>query len=474
MSVVDPRPADSPVSGSWVDEVLLAGESGEVCLRFGRDVDRAELGALVADWERRLTDAGLVSGGTVALRLPPSLTYVGALLAAWRCGAQVSLLDHRLTQAEVDRALDRVGAQFVVEATEVTGHRLCGFAEVVAAVSHRREGSPAGTDHVLVQFSSGSTGASKVIARTAASLVAELDRYDRLEGYPRRGERIVLLASIVHVLGLVGGLLHGLHAGVRVAFPDRLTPEGILAAVAADRSPAMVLGVPFYAELLAALTERPPVPQLVKMVVAGELVRPGVPEKFVAAYGVPLGTMYGMTEFGVIATDLFGTHWPSVLPTEGTEVDAVAGELRIRMDETPYLGLSDPTRYDGGWLRTKDAATVDPATGLVTILGRLDSQISIGGLKVDLTEVERTLGGLPGVVEAVVVHDGGIDAYVALADEATPEELTAGVTRELAPFKRPRRVHVLPRLPRTATGKVVRDPAVLRAATTDGAPAAVS
>jgi len=486
MSAVVSQPADSPVSQavsqagsqtgsqtgsqgpSWVDEVLLAGDPDELCLRFGRDIDRAELRALVSDWEARLTGAGLASGGTVALRLPPSLTYVGALLAAWRTGAQVSLLDHRLTQAEVDRALDRVGARFVVEATEVSGHRLCGFAEVVAGVTERPAGGPAGTDHALVQFSSGSTGASKVIARTSADLVAELGRYQRLAGYPRRGERIVLLASIVHVLGLVGGLLHGLHAGVRVVFPDRLTPEGILATVAADPSPATVLGVPFYAELLAGPVDRPAVPQLSKMIVAGELVRPGVPEKFAAAYGVPLGTMYGMTEFGVIATDLLGTHWPAVLPTEGTEVRAVDGELRLRMAATPYLGLSDPTRFDDGWLRTKDAATVDPDTGLVTILGRLDSQISIGGLKVDLTEVEQTISGLPCVVEAVVVHDGGIDAYVALAEQATRDELSSAVTRELAPFKRPRRVHVLPRLPRTATGKIVRDPSVLRAATAPG------
>jgi acyl-CoA synthetase (AMP-forming)/AMP-acid ligase II len=48
--------------------------------------------------------------------------------------------------------------------------------------------------------------------------------------------------------------------------------------------------------------------------------------------------------------------------------------------------LVDETRWVDGWLHTKDAATIDPVTGLVTILGRLDSQVSIGGLKVDLTQ----------------------------------------------------------------------------------------
>ena len=66
------------------------------------------------------------------------------------------------------------------------------------------------------------------------------------------------------------------------------------------------------------------------------------------------------------------------------------------MPATPYVGLIDPTRWSDGWLHTKDAGTVDPDTGLVTILGRLDSQVSIGGLKVDLTEVEHTLAGFAG------------------------------------------------------------------------------
>jgi 3-hydroxy-4-methylanthranilate adenylyltransferase len=446
----------------WVGEMLLAGDADEACLRFSGPVDRGGLRTLVDEQQATLTDAGLVSGGTVALRLPPSLTYLALLLAAWRVGAEVSLLDHRLTEHEVQRALDRVAAQFVVQPTEVTGHRMQGYADVVAAVSARPDGRPAQTDHALVQFSSGSTGASKVVARTAEDLAAELDRYARLDGYPGRGERVVLLASIVHVLGLVGGLLHALHAGVELVFPERLTADGILAAVAGGAEPTTVLGVPFHAELLLAVPEPPRLPSLRRMIVAGELVRPGVPERFAARYGVPLGTMYGMTELGVIATDLDGTNWPSVVPAAGMQVRAEDGELLVAMPASPYLGLSDPTRFADGWLHTRDAATVDPSTGLVTILGRLDSQVSIGGLKVDLTEVEQTLAVLPEVAEVVVVYDGEIEAYLSLADGSTVDDVRAGMERELAPFKRPRRLHLLPQLPRTATGKIVRNGAALR------------
>ncbi|MFE0465061.1 class I adenylate-forming enzyme family protein [Kitasatospora sp. NPDC058965] len=431
----------------WVDHYLLSGDPAEPCLHLGEPVNRQHLRRLVDGRQQQLAAVGLTAGGTVALRVPPSLDYVTTLLAAWRLGAQVALLDHRLTPAETERALHRLRPQYLIGPE---------------SVEPLTDGQPATSAHALVQLSSGSTGPSKVIARTSADLVRELACYQRLAHYPGRGERIVLLASTVHVLGLVGGLLHSLHAGVELVVPERLTPPGILAAVRAKEAPTTLLGVPFYAELLARMAQPPPTPQLVRMIVAGELVRPSVPGAFAARYGVPLGTMYGMTEIGVIATDLTGELHPSVRPVAGMHARVIDGELHLAQPESPYLGTTDPGRWSDGLLHTRDAADLDPATGLITVRGRQDSQVSIGGLKVDLTEVEQALSALPGVREAVVVFaDGAIEAYAAA--EGTPDLLRERLAGELAGYKLPRRLGLLPALPRTATGKVLRDVTALRA-----------
>jgi acyl-coenzyme A synthetase/AMP-(fatty) acid ligase len=451
-----------PATGEWVQAEFLDGDPADVCLQMGRPVRRDELSALVWRHREDLASAGLGAGGTVTLHLPPSLAYVASLLAAWQLGAQVSLLDHRLAPGEVQRALDRLMPQVVVEPGRVASSAMSGYADVSAAAQARAGGRPAATGHSLIQLSSGSTGPSKVIARTAADLVAELVRYDQLGEYPRRGDSIVLLASIVHVLGLVGGLLYSLHAGVQLVYPDRLTADGIRAAVTASHGPVMVLGVPFHAELLAAAPK--PVPRLTRMVVAGELLRPPVRDAFTAGYGVPLGTMYGMTELGVIATDLSGQNAPAVVPAPGMIMRVVDGELQVQMAASPYVGLADPTRWADGWLHTRDAAVIDEATGRVTILGRLDSQVAIGGLKVDLTEVEQTLCQLPAVAVAVVSFDQAIEAYLVLREGFAVADAQAAMTDQLAAYKRPRQLHVLPEMPRTATGKVVRDRAVLVAA----------
>ncbi len=447
--------------GSWVDEVLLSGPDDEISLNVGSPISRAQLRQEVAQRQAVLESLGLRAGGTLALRLPPSLAYVANLLAGWRIGAQVSLLDHRLTAYEVDNALQRLNPQVVVAAEGVIPGGLRAFYQVTD-VAEARDGAPAETDHAVVQLSSGSTGPSKVIARTAQSLVEEVERYTKIDGVPLPGERVVLLSSVVHVLGLVGVLLYCLHAHVELAIPERLTVSSILDLIAASDKPTTIIGVPFHIELLASVENPPSLPMLKRMTTGGELVRAEVWQRFTDRYHVPLGNMYGMTEVGVIGTDLFARHRPSIMPAPGIEMREDEGELLIKMPSSPYIGLSDPSRWVDGWLRTKDAGTVDPVSGLVTVRGRLDSQVSVGGLKVDLTEVEHTLAGMPGVEGAVVVYDNGIEAYAMVPDAEIQKTLEGALAQRLAAYKRPKVIHFVEQLPRTATGKLVRAQSVLK------------
>ncbi|MEU3456908.1 class I adenylate-forming enzyme family protein [Micromonospora sp. NPDC006766] len=444
-----------------MDDILFTGHSNDICLRLPDLVDKGTLRRLVREAQTRLADAGLRRGGAAALRLPPSLAYVVNLLATWRSGAQAILLDHRLTDHEVDRALRRLTPQVVVAPVRTGGGALRVFVDVTEGLTAYSD-RPAGSPHAVIQLSSGSTGPSKVIGRTVEDLVAEVRRYTLIDGVALPGERIILLPSMVHVLGLVGGLLYGLHAGVELCPPQRLSGDAVLAAVAAQDSPATVLGVPFHIGLLASTTPPGKLPQLKRMTTGGELVPAAVVRAFTDRYGVPLGNMYGMTEVGVIGTDLYGAHRPAIAPAPGIQVREQGGELQVSCPASPYVGLTDPTRWSDGWLHTRDAGTVDPDTGLVTVKGRLDSQVSVGGMKVDLTEVETTVAELPGVGAAVVVWDDGITAYVQPDGPLSEETLDKLLAERLAGYKRPRTLHLLDQLPRTTTGKLVRSATVLR------------
>jgi acyl-coenzyme A synthetase/AMP-(fatty) acid ligase len=451
---------------SWVDRTFLAGPAGDPALLLDRGIDRAELRGAVAARQAELAADGVAPGSTVALRLPPSLAYITSLLAAWRAGAQVTILDHRLTAAEVEGAVARLSIQLLVEPETplATGSR-CFYD--VRPVTRRCGGKEAQTRHALCQLSSGSTGPSKVIGRTAESLVAEVDRYTRIEGIPATGERVVVAASLLHVLGLVAGLLHSLHRRVELVIPERVTAQSMLKALAGRAVPTTFIGVPFHAELLAAVEQPPALPHFVQAITAGERLRQDVWEAFERRYGIAPGSMYGMTEAGVIATDIFGNLRPALALAPGMRMRASEDELLLALPESPYVALVDPTRFADGWLRTRDSGTLDPVTGHLTVLGRLDAQVSIGGLKVDLAEVEQTLTSLTGVSQAVVVFDRVIEAYVVLESSDALPRIEAEIVRLLAPYKRPRALRVLPEMPRTATGKLVRSVPVLQAAARD-------
>jgi acyl-coenzyme A synthetase/AMP-(fatty) acid ligase len=457
------RPASTGCD--WVDEVLLRGADRDAVLHLGEPVSRAQLRRLVAEEQTRYQEAGLLPGGGLALRLPPSLAWIVAMLAGWRAGAQVALLDYRLTPHEVSRALTRLSPQLVIEPEGEVAGKLRGYHDIGTRITRLPDGHPtAATDHALLQLSSGSTGPSKVIGRRIGSLLQEIDRYGQLPDFPGRGERTVVLASIVHVLGLVGGLLHGLASGAELVLPTTQTLEGVVKAIAAGPQPTTLLGVPSQTALLATARNPPRLPQLRRMVTGGEVLKDHVRERFTKGYGAELGAMYGMTEAGVIATDLTGATSPGLTPVAGMPVRIEDGQILLGLPESPYVGLEDPARYLDGWLRTKDAGSLDPATGLLTVHGRLDSQVSIGGLKVDLSEVEASICALPEVVDAVVVHESGIEAYVTVREPVGPDSLADALAARLAPYKRPRNLYVLPELPRTATGKPVRNAQILRAA----------
>lgn len=142
------------------------------------------------------------------------------------------------------------------------------------------------------------------------------------------------------------------------------------------------------------------------------------------------------------------------------------GELDVALEESPYLFDSGGRQYEDGWLHTRDRATVD-GTGAVRVHGRADSLVVIGGLKVDLTEVENVLRDHPAVEQAVLVHEGMTEAFVAVAVGHEPpsgEELLRWCRERLADYKLPRVVRVLEALPRTSNGKLVRNAAALRSA----------
>jgi acetyl-CoA synthetase len=120
-----------------------------------------------------------------------------------------------------------------------------------------------------------------------------------------------------------------------------------------------------------------------------------------------------------------------------------------------------------GWYFAGDGAKKDD-DGDIWLLGRVDDVMNVSGHRLSTTEIESALVSHPKVAEAAVVgakdEDTGqaVCAFVILRESAGDggrdivEELRAHVAKEIGKIARPRQIMVVPELPKTRSGKIMR------------------
>jgi acetyl-CoA synthetase len=171
-----------------------------------------------------------------------------------------------------------------------------------------------------------------------------------------------------------------------------------------------------------------------------------------------------------------------VVDDKGSEVPAGGGGYLVLDKPWPSMlrGIwGDEQRYketywsrfaQQGFYFAGDGAKYD-ADGDIWLLGRVDDVMNVSGHRISTTEVESALVSHPTVAEAAVVGatdpttGQGIVAFVILRggvaeDEAKGEEaikaLRDHVAKEIGPIAKPRQIMVVPELPKTRSGKIMR------------------
>ncbi|POX38527.1 acetate--CoA ligase [Streptomyces sp. Ru73] len=174
---------------------------------------------------------------------------------------------------------------------------------------------------------------------------------------------------------------------------------------------------------------------------------PGVSAKVVDDQGVPVGR----GESGYLVLD---QPWPAML--RGIWGD----EKRFR--ETYWSRFARQGHYFAG-----DGARYDE-DGDIWLLGRVDDVMNVSGHRISTAEVESALVAHPSVAEAAVVGatdattGQAIVAFVVLRGSARDAgtdvvgPLRAHVAAEIGPIAKPRQIMVVPELPKTRSGKIMR------------------
>jgi acyl-CoA synthetase (AMP-forming)/AMP-acid ligase II len=146
------------------------------------------------------------------------------------------------------------------------------------------------------------------------------------------------------------------------------------------------------------------------------------------------------------------------------------GKLRVRGPNVMkgYYRAAEETESaidHEGWFNTRDLARIEDRS--LFIVGRTKELIVRFGLNVYPAELEVVLNAHPGVVRSAVIGrsvegikgDEEIVAFVQPVPGSSLSEtmLAEHVARHLAPYKRPSQILLIPTMPLTPTGKVIKD-----------------
>ncbi|MEU0414557.1 AMP-binding protein [Streptomyces griseorubiginosus] len=337
---------------------------------------------------------------------------------------------------------------------------------------------PAGSDVAVIAFTSGTSGRPKGVALTHDNL--HWSMANGLARLPFGEDDTVLVSTPLAHVAVLGGLPQYTWArrGTVILAP-RFDPDLFIDLVR-DHQVTCAFAVPAMSALLA----RHPrfadgdLDSLRWILSGGSPAQTATREQF-RARGIGVVNSYGLTETAAGVTysapDEPAASTGSPVPhVELVVVDATgspapastSGEIWVRGPSVAaeYWTARGPVPVTDaeGWFHSGDRGRLD-TEGRLEVVGRVKDTIITGGENVDPAEVENALADLPGVVEVAVsgtpdpIWGEVVTAFlVSDAGEPSLDDVRTHLDGRLARHKWPRRLRVVPALPRGATGKLQR------------------
>ncbi|MDE2081555.1 MAG: AMP-binding protein [Burkholderiales bacterium] len=492
---------DRIAQGNDAPALWIVGEDGsEVRRSFAQMAQRS---AQVANYLRGL---GVRRGDRVLLMLGNELALWELMLAAMKLGAVLIPATALLTTDDLRDRLDRGAVRHVVTASAqaakfdplpgvytriAVGAPVPGWQAYAdsaqAPATFVPDGPTRADEPLLLYFTSGTTSKPKLVLHTHESYpVGHLSTMYWLGLRP--GDVHLNISSpgwAKHAWSCffapwIAGACIFIHNSARFQAPQLLAAlerHGVTSLCAPPTVWRMLIQ-----EDLAAYRGRL---KLRELIGAGEPLNPEIIERVRSAWGLTLRDGYGQTETTAqigntpgqpLKPGSMGRPLPgyriALIDADGKEADE--GEVCIDLRQRPLglmAGYQDSAEKTAevmrdGWYHTGDVAQRD-AEGYITFVGRADDVFKASDYRISPFELESALIEHEAVAEVAVVPSPDplrlavpkaflILAAGARADRALAEALFAFARRQLAPYKRVRRIEFVTELPKTISGKIRR------------------
>jgi amino acid adenylation domain-containing protein/non-ribosomal peptide synthase protein (TIGR01720 family) len=504
--------AAQATSGTVLDlfEARVALQPETIAIEEGGEaISYHALNARAEALARALGAIGIGRGDRVVSFQPNGIDHVATMLGVWKASAIFVPLDTEAPARRLKRLAGRIDPVVLVT-TQALRDRLVGAVDAPPerlvvweadgvfeglADGPARNERPGADDPAYVMFTSGSTGEPKPILSSHAGLRHFID-WEAAELGVGAGVRVSNLALPTFDVSLrdiflplsVGGT-------ICVVPPEARRDGGLLAGWLAESAIAVAHAVPSIFRLaLKAMEEKPvALPHMRHLLFAGEILWGADVERARAALGtnVQLRNLYGPSEttlakccFAVTGPVDAARAVPVGTPLPGTQLLIVKdgklaapgaiGEIHIAPPFTPLGYLDDPKLTadffiacpaewggEGIFYRTGDLGRA-LADGTIEVCGRLDGQVKVNGVRVELAEIEQATMSSEEVDAAVAIAHKREDGEIALACYYTvktpldPATLRERLALDLPQAVMPHFLVPLDAMPLSLNGKIDR------------------
>lgn len=485
---------------NWVEQgrgdapAILGAESKLTYRQLQEQVDRAA--------HVLVTDLGLVPGNRILLRSANNPMLAICWLAAAKAGLVVVATMPLLREKELVEVIDKARVCAAICDKQLAGElqtaqRLSPVLQQIlyfndasdqgleARMAAKHEPFPAvntaADDPVLIAFTSGSTGKPKATIHFHRDILAICDCFPRSIVRMEPDDICIGTPPLAFTFGLGALLVFSLRVGAATVLLEKLTPEGLLQAIAGYRA-TITWTAPFFYRQMSAFVDKYDLSTLRKSVSAGEALPASIRTQWREATGIEIIDGIGATEMLHIFIAAAGADvrpGATGKPIPGYEACILDDEGNILAPgNSGHLGVKGPTgcRYmsderqrtyvQNGWNLTGDVYLLDE-DGYFWFQARADDIIVSAGYNIAGPEVEGALLMHSAVAECAVVGAPDalrgtiVKAFVVLrpdytGDDVMRQTLQEFVKQSIAPYKYPRALEFCEALPRAGTGKIQR------------------
>jgi malonyl-CoA/methylmalonyl-CoA synthetase len=486
------------LNGAWAYPQATA-----ITAANGQTFTFQDIRSATARFAHALTALGVQPGDRVAAQVEKSPQALFLYLACLRAGAVFLPLNTAYTTAEIEYFLNDAEPSLFVCRPETLG--VCEAAAAKAGVravatlglggqgtltdvARQQEGEfhdcmRQSDDLAAILYTSGTTGRSKGAMLTHGNLHSNAEALVKTWRFTNRDVLLHAL-PIFHTHGLFVATNVALLSGASMVFLPKFDADEVFRFLP---QATVMMGVPtFYTRLLADPRLTQEATRHMRLFVSGSApLLADTHRAFRERTGHAILERYGMTETNMITSNPYdGERVPGAVgfPLPGVSVRIADTETgrELRPDEIGMIEVRGPNVFKGYWRMpektasefrsdgyfiTGDLGKIDQR-GYVHIVGRGKDLVISGGYNVYPKEVESEIDAIPGVLESAVIgvphpdFGEGVAAVVVASGSSQPlteASILAALKPRLAAYKMPKRVFLVPELPRNTMGKVQKN-----------------